>query len=267
MQMTKELTVFKFNEHTIRRITGPDGKILNCIADICAGLGIKRIDDVIARLTKEADNNRPLSNTDTGNNGVASGGVTWINIRTAGGVQRMAFTDEVGLYDIISKSRKPLSKVFYRRFIEAVPPMRQRMEAIEIAPAASRELASIRALAQSIVGIVGHIEVLQTDMSAVKNDIAFLKTAQEVKALLPYVPPLTRRNEIILFINKYMANHPGKFAEFEHIWNLLYDAFRLRTGRNIKREARPRFKSTLAYVQYVGEIDRLWAVAKDLFDK
>jgi len=267
MLMTKELTVFKFNEYTIRRITGVDGKILFCIADICAALGIKRIDDVIARLTKEADNNRPLCNSDTGNNGVAIGGVIWINIQTAGGVQRMAFTDEVGLYDIISKSRKPLSKVLYRRLIEAVPPMRQQAMSPQIAPAYSHDLAHVKALTQELISCLLPLKDVFSDLATLKSDVSQLKSGQEVKALLPPVPPLTRRNEIILFINKYMANHPGEFAEFEHIWNHLYDAFRLRTGRNIKREARPRFKSTLAYVQYVGEIDRLWVVAKDLFDK
>ena len=290
MQMTQELTVFTFNEHTIRRVPWTDGRILYCIADVCAALGLKKSWRVIARLTKgatkggvltakestrsgplnskgavnnpilygkEPDNNRPLNNADTGNNCAASGGITWIDNQTVGGVQRMAFTDEVGLYDIISKSRKPLSKILFRRLIEAVPVMRQERASPDVVPASRNDLARIEALTQDLICYVLNLT----------GDVAHLKTGQEVKALLPVVPPLTRRNEIILLINKYMANHPGEFTEFEHIWNHLYDAFRLRTGRNIKREARPRFKSALAYVQYVGEIDRLWVVAKDLFDK
>ena len=265
---TKELTIFKFDDNVIRRTTGADGRILYCIADICIALGIKGTQEVIARLTKGHFNNIPLADKGAGNNIPLSGVVTWLDGITAGGVQRMAYTDEVGLYDIISKSRKPLAKVLYRKLIEAVPSMRQEKATTEIVPTDKLDLVSIKALAQAIISVTGHIEDIQIDLTTLKTDVALLKTGQEVKALLPPVPPLTRRNEIILFIDKYMAKHPGEFNDFEHIWNHLYDAFRLRTRRDIKREARAsRYQSVLAYVQYAGEIDRLWVVAKDLFDK
>jgi|GEM_PF-4994424 len=267
MQMTKELTVFKFNEHTIRRVPGADGRILYCIADVCAALGLKQVAKVILRLKKEVPSRHLHDTEDVLSRHLLPGGVTWIETVTEGGVQRMAYTDEVGLYDIISRSRSPLAKVLYRGLIEAVPAMRQEAVSPQVAPAYGQDLAHIKALTQELISYLLPLKNVFSDLASLKNDVSLLKSGPEVKALLPVVPPLTRRNEIILFINKYMANHPGEFAEFEHIWNHLYDAFRLRTGRNIKREARPRFKSTLAYVQYVGEIDRLWVVAKDLFDK
>ena len=257
MQMTKELTVFKFNEHTIRRVPGGDGKIHYCVTDVCASLGIKRTKDVIARLMKGGDNNP-----------IPSGGITWIESQTAGGIQRLPYTDEVGLYDIISKSRKPLAKLLYRQLIEAVPAMRQEIAGTEVVPTHNLDLSSIKALAQGIIGLTGHVEVIQTDVNLLKTDVALLKTAHESNALLPVVQPLTRRNEIILFIDKYMAKHPWEFNDFEDIWNHLYDVFRYRTKRDIKREARNSgYKSVLAYVQSVDEIDRLWVVARDLFDR
>jgi len=267
MQMTQELTVFKFNDRTIRRAHGKDGRILYCINDICAVVGLKQVSKLIVRLTKGAHTRHLPNMEEMTNRHLLPGGITWIETNTAGGVQRMAYTDEVGLYDIISKSRKPLSKVLYRKLIEAVPGMRQELASTDVTPVHNLELTSIKNLAQSIIGLADHVEVIETDVTILKNDVAHLKTGQAVRALLPVVPPLTRRNEIILLINKYMASHPGEFTEFEYIWNYLYDAFRLRTGRNLKREGRTRFKSTLAYVQYAGEIDRLWVVAKDLFDK
>ena len=267
MQMTQELTVLKFNDQVIRRVPGADGKILYCIADICAALGLKQVAKVILRLNKEVPSRHPHDKEDVLSKHPLTGGVTWIETVTDGGVQKMAFTDEVGLYDIISRSRSPLAKMLYRKLIEAVPAMRQQRMSTEVTTAHNLELASIKALAQSIVSLTDHIEVIKTDVTLLKNDVANLKTGQEVKASLLPVPPLTHRNEIILLIDKYMAKYPGEFTEFEHIWNYLYDAFRLRTGRNLKREGRTRFKSTLAYVQYVGEIDRLWVVARDLFGK
>lgn len=258
MQMTKELAVFKFNDRVIRRVPGIEGRIFYCISDICAALGVNNVADVIRRL-----HNKDVENIDT-----PCGGVTWIASQTAGGVQRMAYTDEVGLYDIISKSRKSLAKVLYRKLIEAVPSLRQERATAEILPAHSLDIASIKALAQVIIGVTGHIEDIQVDLTTLKNDIALLKTEHERKTLMPVVPPLTRRNEIILYIDKYMAKHPEEFIDFENIWNHLYDVFRLRTRRDIKREARSsQFKSVLAYVQYAGEIDRLWVVARDLFGK
>ncbi len=279
MQTTQELTVFKFNEQVIRRVPDRDSKIFYCIADVCAALGIKKSWKVIARLTKGATkggvltskgatSSSPLDTEEVPSRCIVPGGITWIETVTEGGVQKMAYTDEVGLYDIISKSRKPLAKLLYRRLIEAVPVMRQEKASIDVMPAQKLELASIKALAQSIVGLTDHVDLITKNITVLQDDVAQLKTGQEVKALLPPVPPLTRRNEIILFINKYMAKYTGQFNDFEDIWNYLYDAFRLRTRRDIKREARAsRYMSVLAYVQSVGEIDRLWVVARDLFDK
>ena len=277
MQRTKELTVFKFNDKVIRRSNGVDGRILYCIADVCAALGIKKTNEVVNRLTRGAVNNASLSREDVGNNAPLSReevennaslavNITLVDYPTTGGVQRMVYTDEVGLYDIIGKSRKPLAKILFRKLIEAVPAMRQERVATNVVP--NLDLASIKALAQGIIGLTGHVEVIQTDVNLLKTDVALLKTAHESNALLPVVQPLTRRNEIIVFIDKYMAKHPWEFNDFEDIWNHLYDVFRYRTKRDIKREARNSgYKSVLAYVEYVGEIDRLWVVARDLFDR
>jgi len=266
---TRELTIFKFNGRVIRMVPGAGGMILYCINDICAALGVGNVADVIRRLqSQDIENIDNPTYKGIDNNAPLYGAISWISSQTVGGVQRMAYTDEVGLYDIISKSRKPLAKVFYRRLIQAVPAMRQKIAVTETAPALNLDLASIKALAQTIIGVTGHIEDIHIDLTSLKNDVALLKSGQEVKALLPVVPPLTRRNEIILFINKYMAKYPCEFNEFENIWNHLYDAFRLRTRRDIKREARHSgYMSVLAYVQSVGEIDRLWVVARDLYDK
>ena len=266
MQKTKELAVFKFNDKVIRRAPGNGGRILYCINDICAALGLKQVSKIILRLNKGATTRHLPDNEGVPNKHLLSGGVTWIKADTAGGVQQMAFTDEVGLYDIISKSRSPLAKVLYRRLIEAVPAMRQERAVAEMAPSYNLTLESIRAITQEIIRMVTDIKSMHAELGYSRKDVFQLKSGQD--ALLPEVPPLTRRNEIILLINKYMANHPGEFTEYEHIWNHLYDAYRLRTRRDIKRETRAsRFMSTLAYVQSVGEIDRLWVVARDLFGK
>jgi len=277
MQTTKELTVFKFNDKVIRRSNGVDGRILYCIADVCAALGIKKTNEVVNRLTRGAVNNASLSREDVGNNAPLSreevdnnaslaANITMVDYPTTGGVQRMVYTDEVGLYDIIGKSRKPLAKILFRKLIEAVPAMRQEIAVTDVVP--NLDLASIKALAQGIIGLTGHVEVIQTDVNLLKTDVALLKTAHESNALSPVVQPLPRRNEIIVFIDKYMAKHPWEFNEFDDIWNHLYDVFRYRTKRDIKREARnSEYKSVLAYVEYVGEIDRLWVVARDLFDR
>jgi len=266
MQTTKELTIFKFNDKVIRRSNGVDGRILYCIADVCAALGIKKTNEVVNRLTRGAVNNASLSREEVDNNASLAANITLVDYPTTGGVQRMVYTDEVGLYDIIGKSRKPLAKILFRKLIEAVPAMRQEMTVTEVVPAL--DLASIKALAQGIIGLTGHVEVIQTDVNLLKTDVALLKTTHESNALLPVVQPLTRRNEIIVFIDKYMAKHPWEFNDFEDIWNHLYDVFRYRTKRDIKREARNSgYKSVLEYVEYVGEIDRLWVVARDLFDR
>ena len=221
MQMTKELTVFKFNDKVIRRSNGVDGRILYCIADVCAALGIKKTNEVVNRLTRGAVNNASLSREDVGNNAPLSReevennaslavNITLVDYPTTGGVQRMVYTDEVGLYDIIGKSRKPLAKILFRKLIEAVPAMRQERVATNVVP--NLDLASIKALAQGIIGLTGHVEVIQTDVNLLKTDVALLKTAHESNALLPVVAYLGPVGAYILtgsFVIEKIFGIPG----------------------------------------------------------
>ena len=124
MKKTNQMIVFKFRANRIRILPDEQGELLYCIRDICDALGIKKVNDVIRRLTKgavnnmplagkETDNNYPLCNTDTDNNGVAASiGTVIIDTPTETGIRPMAYTDELGLYDIISHSRKPIAKIF-----------------------------------------------------------------------------------------------------------------------------------------------------------
>ena len=261
MQMTKELTVFKFNEQVIRRVPGPDGRILYCIADICAALGIKRIDDVIARLAKGAVNNRPLNNTGTGNNGVASGGITWIDNQTAGGVQRMAFTDEVGLYDIISKSRKPLSKVLYRRLIEVVPSIRE---------STGRSTPGITSTEQVILDTHNTVKILERTMNAclpcMQQNLAKIQAEQAmmgVKLLksgtLPQLNDIDWRSRL----NQYIRNISHKFNWPESdCWNMVYYEDKYRNHRDIKALARNRGCRAIQVAQENGWLQDLCAIAK-----
>ncbi len=252
MQMTQELTVFKFNEHTIRRVPGGDGKIRYCVTDVCASLGIKRTKDVISRLTKGGDNNPILS-----------GGITWIESRTAGGIQRLPYTDEVGLYDIISKSRKPLAKALYRKLIEAVPSMRE---------STGRSTPGITSTEQVIIDTNNRVKALERTVCAclpcMQQHIAKIQAgqAQQVKLLksgaLPEVNDIDWRTRL----NQYVRNISHKFDWPESdCWNMVYYEDKYRNHRDIKAMARNRGCRPIQVAEDKGWLPDLGAIAKAIF--
>jgi len=297
MQTTKELTVFKFNEHTIRRVPGADGRILYCISDVCAALGIKKAWKVIARLTKGAtkggdltaeeatrsslpnsegagknaplsgkgkDNIYTLSNTDTDSNGVASGDVIWIDSQTAGGVQRMAYTDEVGLYDIISKSRKPLAKVLYRKLIEAVPSMRG---------STGRSTPGIVSTEQVIIEthnmVKGIVQDVNVRLCRLEQTVSSIQSNQEMgfkllkKNSLPEINSIDWRARL----NQDIRNISLKFNWPEHdCWNMVYYEDKYRNHRDIKAIARNRGCRPIQVAEEKGWLLDLCAIARGIIN-
>jgi len=272
MQITKELTVFKFNDQIIRRIPGTNGKILYCVNDICAAMGVVNVADVIKRLqskeidniydpgAKEIDNIYDLCNSDTDNNDVAIGGITWIVSQTSGGVQKMAYTDEVGLYDIISKSRKPLAKVLYRKLIEAVPAMRE---------STGRSTPEIASTDQVILDTHNIVKVFAYKVDARFNRLEQMVSViqsnqqQEVKLLkagtLPAVSNIDWRSRL----NKYIRNISRKFNWPESdCWNMVYYEDKYRNHRDIKAIARNRGCRSIQVAQENGWLQDLCAIAK-----
>jgi len=275
MQTTKELTVFKFNEHTIRLMPWVDGRILYCIADVCTSLGIKGTQEVIARLTKGHVNNIPLSdmekdyiylrsNTDTVNTGVAIGGITWIDCPTAGGMQRMAYTDEVGLYDIISKSRKPLAKVLYRKLIEAVPSMRG---------STGRSTPGIVSTEQVIIETHNMVKVFDQKVDARLNRleqmVSVIQSNQELgvkllkKSTLPELNGIDWRARL----NQDIRNISLKFYWPEHdCWNMVYYEDKYRNHRDIKAIARNRGCRPIQVAEEKGWLPDLCAIARGIIN-
>ena len=279
MQMTKELIVFKFRENRIRILPDQQGELLYCIRDICDSIGIKKVNDVIKRLTKETvnnmslsgkeiDKNYPLCNTDTDNNGVAASiGTVIIDTPTETGIRPMAYTDEVGLYDIISRSRKSTAKMFHRKLLCNLPALRK--QALSGKGSTGRSTPGITSADQVIIDTHNIVKVFDQKVDARFNRLEQMVSVihsnqqQEVKLLksgaLPAVSDIDWRTRL----NQYIRNISYKFNWPESdCWNMVYYEDKYRNHRDIKAMARNRGCRAIQVAQENGWLQDLCAIAK-----
>lgn len=85
----------------VRIVSDASNKPLFCLGDVCKSLGL-RVGDVRTRLDKGVVSTQPLA--------------------TTGGVQKVTFVNEDGLYDVILDSRKPQAKAFRKWLTSEVLP-------------------------------------------------------------------------------------------------------------------------------------------------
>jgi len=97
--MENQLQIFSNPEFGSVRIVGDAENPRFCLADLCRILGIGNPSDVKNRLDK--------------------GVVSIETLETAGGMQKLTFVNEDGLYDVILDSRKPEAKRF-RKWVTSV---------------------------------------------------------------------------------------------------------------------------------------------------
>ena len=85
----------------VRIVSDASNEPLFCLGDVCKALGL-RVGDVRTRLDKGVVSTQPLA--------------------TTGGVQKVTFVNEDGLYDVILDSRKPQAKAFRKWLTSEVLP-------------------------------------------------------------------------------------------------------------------------------------------------
>lgn len=295
MQMTKALTIFKFKGKSIRILPDDRGELLYCIRDICDSIEIKKVNDVIKRLTKgavdnrplynreagnnaplsgkEIDNNYPLCNTGTDNNGVASSiGTVIIDTPTETGIRPMAYTDEVGLYDIISRSRKPIAKIFHRQLLSALPVLRKL--ALRGKESIGRSTPGIVSTEKVIIDTNNRVKALERTVSAclpcMQQNIAKIQAEQAmmgVKLLksgtMPQINDIDWRSRL----NQYIRNISHKFNWPESdCWNMVYYEDKYRNHRDIKAMARNRGCRSIQVAQEKGWLRELCALAKAILE-
>jgi prophage antirepressor-like protein len=279
MQMTKALTIFKFKGKSIRILPDERGELLYCIRDICDSIEIKKVNDVIKRLTKgtgnsavhsgkEIDNTYLLCNTDTDNNGVASSiGTVIIDTPTETGLRPMAYTDEVGLYDIISRSRKPIAKIFHRQLLGALPVLRKL--ALRGKESTGRSTPEITSTEQVIIDTNNRVKALERTVSAclpcMQQNIAKIQADQMIGVKLLKAGTLPQINDIDwrARLNQDIRNISVKFNWPEHdCWNMVYYEDKYRNHRDIKAIARNRGCRPIQVAEDKGWLSDLCAIAQ-----
>jgi hypothetical protein len=187
MPATKELILFQGNNIRIER--DKDGNPGFCLQDICASLGIKKPRNVIARMSgKEA---------------------FLTGVLTPGGMQQMWFVNEVGLYQVVTGSRKPWAKDLTKVITEALPGLRQSGDTQRIADLEAR--------------------------------IAKLERGGRHLLLQP-IPDISARARLNMIIRRFVAKQEelGYAYSYPDAWRELYYQHKYRYHEDLRSRARNR---------------------------
>ncbi|MDD5510866.1 MAG: Bro-N domain-containing protein [Dehalococcoidales bacterium] len=183
MQANKELILFQGNNIRIER--DKDGNPGFCLQDICEALGIKKPRNVISRLSgKEA---------------------FLTGVLTPGGMQQMWFVNEIGLYQVVTGSRKAWAKDLTKVITEALPGLRKNGD--------MERIAELEARIAKLERGGGH--------------------------LLTTIPAISPRSQLNMIIRKFVARQTGGYS-YPDAWHELYYQNYYRYGVDLKARARRR---------------------------
>ena len=212
--MENAVQIFTSEQFGEIRTAGTWGNPLFCLADVCRALEIGNPSDVKNRLEK--------------------GVVTIETLQTAGGMQKLTFINEDGLYDVVLDSRKPEAKKF-RKWItsEVLPSIRKTGEY-----KANREsIAPAQIKLSDIILDVGKVSEAIQKVYGVKDGIALAHATSMVsdfyKAnLLPLKELLPPAEHETGYMNAtQLGEKVGKSARTTNKW-LADNGYQFRDGRN-----------------------------------
>lgn len=142
--------LFKHEQFGEIRTAGTWDNPLFCLADVCKALEIGNPSDVKNRLEK--------------------GVVTIETLQTAGGMQKLTFINEDGLYDVVLDSRKPEAKKFRKWITSEVLPSIRKTGEYKIDDAEPKAPLRISDVAQDVVSAAKIFE----EYFGLKQGIAFV---------------------------------------------------------------------------------------------
>lgn len=215
--MTTELMLFKDKKIRIEMV---EGEPYICLQDICRDVDIRDTQPVLQRLRKsDVFNKYP-------------GIIATIDTVTETGRRGLAYINEMGLYEIIGKSRKPKAKAYYSQIIATLPGLRK-----QAAP--SDTTLSLQAL-----------KVLIDNQIALEQRMDKYEAKQEkVLAIVAPVKEVSPRSKISQIVREFAYNSG---IPFEDCWHKLYYEFKYRYKLDLPARASNR---NVTGVQIAEELD------------
>jgi prophage antirepressor-like protein len=226
--MTTDLILFKgFN---IRMARGEIGQPLVCLADICKAVGITNSGNVSGRITT---------------------GIHNLDTPTAGGVQKMVFVSEAGMYEVLLGSRKPIAKELASVLVTKMAEMRQQTTVPALATSALKEATRI------LSAVVDKIDEHDARIAELEKD------RQIVAVISAPVKEISTRLKINQVVRTYAQHHDKDYRE---CFKTLYYEFKYRYGIDlVGRTHNNGNKTVLDTAEQLGCLDDLFTLAVALF--
>ena len=246
MQMTKELTVFKYSNHLIRIIM-IESEPWFIRKDVMRMLGFLNTTRTLKSIPPEEKG--------------------WTHQSTPGGMQRLAIINESGLYRLLFRSRNPEAKQVREKLAEYLPALRKQYMATK--ESTGRSTPGIVSTEQVLIDTNNRVKALERTVSAclpcMQQNIAKIQADQMIgvkllkSGTLPQINDIDWRSKL----NQYIRNISRKFNWPESdCWNMVYYEDKYRNHRDIKAMARNRRCRAIQVAQENGWLQDLCAIAK-----
>ena len=250
MQMTKELTVFKYSDQQIRIIM-IDAEPWFVRKDVMCMLGFYNTTRTLRSLPPEEKG--------------------WTHQSTPGGIQRMAIINESGLYRLLFRSRKPEAKDIREKIAEYLPVLRKQNMAIK--GSTGRSTPGVVSTEQVIIETHNMVKSIVQDVNVrlcrLEQTVSSIQSNQEMefkllkKGTLPEINSIDWRARL----NQDIRNISLKFNWPEHdCWNMVYYEDKYRNHRDIKAIARNRGCRPIQVAEEKGWLLDLCAIARGIIN-
>lgn len=172
------------------------------------------------------------------------------------GGQKSWFLTEDGLYEVLMISKKPIAKKFKKEVKRILKELRLTGEVKSKASNMSLLTPTDIAVISEIVSqsVAKTVAALDARISKIENRV------EERAALLP-PPQISPRTHITQLVNDYVRRTGD---EHNFVWANLYRQYDYRFHKNLSRAAKNSKMTTITYVESIGEIKNLEAVAMEV---
>jgi prophage antirepressor-like protein len=243
-----ELSTFNFNEQPII-VKVIDGEPWFLGANVCRVLEIKNYSDAYSRLKsyeKTIGNTEGVDNPDT------------------------VYVSESGLYRLVLTSRKPQAEPFQDWVVQEVLPTIRKTGSYSVQQMTPGQLLKLQA--EAVISI--ELKQKEQEEQLLKHD-SRLNTIeqrfQKADEVLKQLPPATvdvPTKSVRSCVNEVLRSYSYHTGDaYQSLWNVLYKEYKYRYHVDLKTRAKNEELKTLDYAEQFGVIDKVYALALELFSK
>ncbi len=246
-----ELKAFDFNSNAITVLT-INGEPWFVASEICYVLEVD-VNDSIKRL----DEDEKISTEST-------------RITEVEQIKSKWLVSESGLYSLVLGSRKPIAKPFKKWVTSEVLPSIRKTGSYSLQQLTPGQLLKLQA--EALISV--ELKQQKQEQQLLKHD-SRLSTIEErfqkADEVLKQLPPATTEvptKSVRSCVNEVLRSYSYRTGDaYQSLWNVLYKEYKYRYHVDLKTRAKNEELKTLDYAEQFGVIDKVYALALELFGK